>query len=86
MLFVYAILLLIYLEVGQQCPLQIKTPVRLSLLPRHMLLLFTLSHTERVILYMLSQINAAIQKSESNNHSDKTLLQEWATLLTWSNH
>ncbi len=90
MLLVWAILRLIELEVGQQRPLQIKTPYgtgvwtqgRLSLLPLHVLLLFTLSHTEHIILYNL---NAAIQKSESNQHSDKTLLQEWVTLLTWSN-
>ncbi len=48
-------------------------PGEASLLPLHVLLLFTLSHTEHIILYNL---NAAIQKSESNQHSDKTLLQE----------
>ncbi len=31
------------------------------------------------------RLNAAIQNRESNQHSGKTLLQEWATMLTWSN-
>ncbi len=47
-----AILLLIWLEVGQQRPLQIKPPYRAGVRTRGRLLLFTLSHTAR----LLSQI------------------------------
>ncbi len=45
-----------------------------------------LYHTPNVsICTCILSLNAAIQNSESNHHSGKTLLQEWATLLMWSN-
>ncbi len=47
----------------------------------------SLYHTSKALFWTcFHRLNAAIQKSDSNHHSDKTLLQEWATLLTWSNH
>ncbi len=82
----YLCRLFTFIEVGQQRPLQIKNSLRAGIRTRgrlpllHVLLLFTLSHTPNVLFCTcFLSLNAAIQNSESNHHSDKTLLQVWNT-------
>ncbi len=50
------------LALSNSLPTGIRIRGRLSLLPLHVLLLYTLSHTKRAILYMLSQIKCSDPK------------------------